>query len=160
MILLNHVIQTHNVAMVSPIADFVVDMGSDGRIVSQGTLSNALAHDAKLLKELRHEQEEMEKAKQELDQETPEDENAKQAAGKLIVEEETELGHVGWDSSTLTYIWPWNGVDVMLAFSVAFHRKRGEAAFPLLGRLHRTLRHPSPHHQCPGNFQYPKCYIL
>ena len=77
--------------MVSPIADFVVDMGSDGRIVSQGTLSNALAHDAKLLKELRHEQEEMEKAKQELDQETPEDENAKQAAGKLIVEEETEL---------------------------------------------------------------------
>ena len=78
----------------------------------------------------------------------------------LPVEEETELGHVGWDSSTLTYIWPWNGVDVMLAFSVAFHRKRGEAAFHLLGRLHRTIRHPSPHHQCPGNFQPLKCYIL
>ena len=44
--------------MVSPVADFVVDMGSDGRILSQGSLTNALAHDAKLLKELQQEQEE------------------------------------------------------------------------------------------------------
>ena len=82
--------------MVSPIADFVVDMGPDGRIVSQGSLSNALAHDAKLLKELQQEQEEMEKAKEEIDEDFPEDETAKQNAGKLIVEEETEFGHVGW----------------------------------------------------------------
>ena len=51
--------------MASPIADFVVDMGPDGRIVSQGSLSNALAHDAKLMKELQQEQEEMEKTKKE-----------------------------------------------------------------------------------------------
>ena len=85
--------------MVSPVADFVVDMGSDGRILSQGSLSNALAHDAKLLKELQQEQEEIAKAKQELDKETPDDDKAKQSAGKLVVEEETELGHVGLKAS-------------------------------------------------------------
>ena len=39
--------------MVSPVADFVVDMGSDGRILSQGSLSSALSKDAKLLDVIR-----------------------------------------------------------------------------------------------------------
>ncbi|KAH9911177.1 P-loop containing nucleoside triphosphate hydrolase protein [Epithele typhae] len=97
------VLVTHNVAMVSPIADFVVDMGADGRIVSQGSLSTALAHDTKLLKELKQDEEEMKKASQELDAEEDEDEDqeAKKDAGKLVVEEETELGHVGWDALKL-----------------------------------------------------------
>ena len=91
--------QTHNVAMVSPIADFVVDVGSDGRILSQGTLENALAHDSKLLKDVEHEAEELQKADQEIDGEKAEDVNAPSSAGKLVVAEEMELGHVGWRAS-------------------------------------------------------------
>ena len=81
--------------MVSPIADFVVGMGSNGRILSKGSLSNALAHDAKLLKDLQQENEDIAKVKPELEQEVHEDAMAKQSAGKLVVEEETEFGHVG-----------------------------------------------------------------
>ncbi len=85
--------------MVSPIADFVVDMGSDGRILSQGSLSTALARDAKLLREVEEEQKELAKADQEVDPDKPEDETAKQSAGKLVVSEEIESGHLGWEAS-------------------------------------------------------------
>ncbi|KAM5539771.1 hypothetical protein V8D89_006584 [Ganoderma adspersum] len=90
------ILVTHNVAMVSPIADFVVDVGSDGRILSQGTLENALAHDSSLLKDVEHEAEELQKADQEIDGEKEEDVNAPSSAGKLVVAEEMEEGHVGW----------------------------------------------------------------
>ncbi len=84
--------------MVSPIADFVVDVGSDGHILSQGTLQNALAHDSQLLKDMEHEVEELQKANQdsEIDGEKAEDVNAQPSAGKLVVAEEIEEGHVGW----------------------------------------------------------------
>ena len=82
--------------MVSPIADFVVDVGSDGRILSQGSLENALEHDSKLLKDVEHEVEELQKADQEVDGEKDEDVNAPSSAGKLVVAEEIEEGHVGW----------------------------------------------------------------
>ncbi|KAI0768312.1 P-loop containing nucleoside triphosphate hydrolase protein [Trametes elegans] len=95
------ILVTHNVAMVSPFADFVVDMGSDGRILSQGSIDTALAHDAKLLKEVKQEREEIEKAEVEVDAEKPEEETAKQAAGKLVVAEEIEQGHVGWPALVL-----------------------------------------------------------
>ena len=92
--------QTHNVAMVSPVANFLVDVGSDGRILSQGSLSSALSKDSKLLKELEEEQQELEKAEQEIDpsEETEKLAEAKQSSGKLIVAEEIEEGHVGWDA--------------------------------------------------------------
>ncbi|PIL29356.1 ATP-binding cassette transporter [Ganoderma sinense ZZ0214-1] len=92
------ILVTHNVAMVSPIADFVVDVGSDGRILSQGTLENALAHDSQLLKDVEHEAEQLQKTDQEseIDEEKDEDVNAESRAGKLIVAEEIEEGHVGW----------------------------------------------------------------
>ncbi|KAI0758967.1 P-loop containing nucleoside triphosphate hydrolase protein [Fomes fomentarius] len=95
------VLVTHNVAMVSPIADFVVGMGSDGQILSQGSLSSALARDSKLLAEIEEEQKELEKADQEVDLDKPEDEAAKQSAGKLVVAEEIESGHLGWEAIAL-----------------------------------------------------------
>ncbi|KAI0640442.1 P-loop containing nucleoside triphosphate hydrolase protein [Trametes meyenii] len=95
------ILVTHNVAIVSPIVDFVVDMGSDGRILSQGTLANALARDSKLLREVNEENEEIEKAENEVDSEKPEDATAKQTAGKLVVAEEMEDGHVGWSAMKL-----------------------------------------------------------
>ena len=85
--------------MVSPIADFVVDIGSDGHILSQGTLENALAHDSRLLKDVERETEELQKADQEIDGEKPKDINAPSSTGKLVVAEEMELGHVGWRAS-------------------------------------------------------------
>ncbi len=96
--------QTHNVAMVSPVADFVVDMGSDGRILSQGSLSSALSRDSKLLKEIQEEQKELDKAEQEIDKvdDTEKVDVAKQISGKLVVAEEVEEGHVGWKASE----WP------------------------------------------------------
>ncbi|EJF59658.1 P-loop containing nucleoside triphosphate hydrolase protein [Dichomitus squalens LYAD-421 SS1] len=95
------ILVTHNIAMVSPIADFVVDVGSDGRILSQGTLSNALAHDDKLLEEVQHEAEELQRAEEEIDGEKPEDVNDKSNAGKLVVAEEIEEGHVGLQAMLL-----------------------------------------------------------
>ncbi|RPD70679.1 P-loop containing nucleoside triphosphate hydrolase protein [Lentinus tigrinus ALCF2SS1-7] len=97
------ILVTHNVAMVSPMADFVVDIGSDGRILSQGSLSSALSRDSKLLKEVEEEQKELEKAEQEIDKV---DENEKagegqKSSGKLVVAEEVEEGHVGWKSIAL-----------------------------------------------------------
>ncbi|OSD00626.1 P-loop containing nucleoside triphosphate hydrolase protein [Trametes coccinea BRFM310] len=95
------ILVTHNVAMVSPVAHFVVDMGSDGRILSQGSLESALARDADLLNEVKEEQEVLEKAELELDSEKPDDAAKKQAAGKLVVAEEREEGHVGWTALKL-----------------------------------------------------------
>ena len=91
-------LQTHNVAMVSPIADFVVDVGPDGRILSQGTLENALARDSQLLKDIEHETEKLHEVDQdaEIDGEKTEDVNAQSSAGKLVVAEEIEEGHIGW----------------------------------------------------------------
>ncbi|KAI0325198.1 P-loop containing nucleoside triphosphate hydrolase protein [Cubamyces sp. BRFM 1775] len=98
------ILVTHNVAMVSPIADFVVSMGSDGRILSQGSLLSALERDSKLMQEMKEEQEEIRKAEGEIDAEDEdkfEDEATKQVAGKLVVAEEMEDGHVGWSAMKL-----------------------------------------------------------
>lgn len=84
--------------MVAPMADFVVDMGADGRIISQGSLDNVLRHDSHLVKEVLEEREELEKAEREVDVEKSEDAVAKQTAGKLVVAEEMEDGNVGWSA--------------------------------------------------------------
>ena len=91
--------QTHNVAMASPIADFVVSLGTDGRVVSQGTLSKVLAKDDKLAEELAEEREEIEKAAHEIDAVQPDQTDApKKGDGKLVVSEEISEGHVSWQA--------------------------------------------------------------
>lgn len=82
--------------MVSPVADFVVAMGSDGRILSQGSLASALERDSELLKEITEERAEIEKAEQEVTTLKPEAVEATKITGKLVVAEEMEDGHVGW----------------------------------------------------------------
>ena len=84
-------------------AEFVVSIGSNGRIASQGSLSSALAKDKKLSAEVEKENEAIEKAEHDpLESETTPDADTKAAAqaGKLIVEEEVEVGHVGWGAGT------------------------------------------------------------
>ena len=82
--------------MASPIADYVVSLGTDGHIQSQGSLSKIVAKDAHLAEELAEEQQEIAKIENEVDQvEADEgDSAAKTSDGKLVVAEEISVGHV------------------------------------------------------------------
>jgi ABC-type multidrug transport system fused ATPase/permease subunit len=51
---------THNVALVSPIAEYVVALGPEGRIISQGSPADALVVDDAAAAEMEHEQEAIE----------------------------------------------------------------------------------------------------
>ncbi|KAI0768822.1 multidrug resistance-associated ABC transporter [Trametes elegans] len=96
---------SHNVALVRPIADFVVALGSDGRIASQGSFGNALLEDQELLSELASEEDELKAAREEVDK--PEVENAAEVSpekGKLVVAEEITEGQVGWKTLRLYFI--------------------------------------------------------
>ena len=55
-----HLCQTHNVGLVGPIADFVVAMSADGRIASQGSLSEVLEQDPRLFTQMAEESREVE----------------------------------------------------------------------------------------------------
>lgn len=91
--------QTHNVAMTSPIADFVVSLGSDGRILSQGTMSKALAANKRLTKGLKAEEAGLHKVDETVDGEVTEVPGSK--SGKLMVAEEVAEGHVSWSAREL-----------------------------------------------------------
>ncbi len=75
-------------------------MAPDGRILSQGSLAKVLEQDSHLVKEVTEEHKEIDKAEKSANVEKPEDAVAKQSAGKLIVDEEMEVGHVGWTART------------------------------------------------------------
>ncbi|KAI0052512.1 hypothetical protein FA95DRAFT_1675194 [Auriscalpium vulgare] len=93
---------THNVAMASPIAEYVVSLGLDGTIASRGSVSEAISKDDILQEELQEELQEIQADDKEIDAESP-DEKAKQADGKLILAEEVAEGHVSWDSLKLFF---------------------------------------------------------
>ncbi|QRV86037.1 ABC transporter transmembrane region [Ceratobasidium sp. AG-Ba] len=95
-------IVTHNVAMVSEVADFVVSLGSDGRIASQGSIDDALRLNSKLRAEVEKEEELEKKADETVDENTPVDgKEKKKSDGKLIVAEEIAEGHIGWSALKL-----------------------------------------------------------
>ncbi|KAF8908922.1 P-loop containing nucleoside triphosphate hydrolase protein [Gymnopilus junonius] len=87
---------THNVKLVSPVAHFVVSLGLDGSVKTQGyDVSTALESDPLLAAEAR--QEAVVEAK-EVDS-TPD----KAPDGKLIVAEEIVEGHITWRSMKLFF---------------------------------------------------------
>ncbi|KAJ7667031.1 hypothetical protein B0H17DRAFT_1210523 [Mycena rosella] len=86
------ILVTHNVALASPIAHFVVTFGSDGRVKSRGSMSEVAQRSSKLAAQLRQDQKALDKTQQEIDIEAP---VAKPADGKLILAEEIQEGHVG-----------------------------------------------------------------
>lgn len=100
-----HALQTHNIALAAPLADFVVSLSTDGRVLSQGDLFSALEKDKKLQAAANVERQVLEKDDQvaalEGDEDKP-DKLAKKLAGKLIVEEEVAIGHIGWSASMCT----------------------------------------------------------
>lgn len=77
--------------MASPLADFVVSLGTDGQIASQGSVSDALAKNSELAEEVKQEEEAIELDENENE---AEDAPADDAAGKLVLAEEIEEGHV------------------------------------------------------------------
>ncbi|KAH9984900.1 hypothetical protein BJV77DRAFT_1035217 [Russula vinacea] len=86
---------THNVAMASPLADYVVSLGMDGRVASHGSVSDAIASSPELVENIPDEE-------KKIDQGGP-DATAKQTDGKLIVAEEIAEGHVSWDAFQLFF---------------------------------------------------------
>ncbi|KAJ7747233.1 hypothetical protein B0H16DRAFT_1692432 [Mycena metata] len=103
------ILVTHNVAMTSKIAGFVVSLGLDGRVRSQGSLADALSKDEVLAKEVIKDQEILEATEKEIDSlpatavDSPPAalEEPKKKEGKLIVAEEIAVGRVGWNALAL-----------------------------------------------------------
>jgi hypothetical protein len=90
---------THNVALVTPVADYVVSLGSDGRITMAGSPSETVLKDRELVEQIAHEKEALE-----LDTDLEEgiDEQKAVADGaKLVIAEEVQQGHVSWKAITL-----------------------------------------------------------
>ncbi|EIM80365.1 uncharacterized protein STEHIDRAFT_162782 [Stereum hirsutum FP-91666 SS1] len=118
---------THNVSMVVPIADFVVSLGSDGQILSQGTMSDALANNSKLRQEIAKEKAFEEKAEQEEAFEAFETpapgqvvpaQKEEKKDGKLIMEEETAEGHISWNSVKM-FLGALGGPGFWIGFTLA-----------------------------------------
>ncbi|KAJ7776222.1 P-loop containing nucleoside triphosphate hydrolase protein [Mycena metata] len=88
------ILVTHNIAMTSKLADFVVSVGLDGRVHGEHSVSVALLADKVLAEEASHDQVALAVAEKELD--APKEGN--QTTDKLILAEEIEIGRVSWDA--------------------------------------------------------------
>lgn len=76
--------------MASPLADYIVSLGTDGQIDSQGSAPDVLAKHSELVEEVKHEEEAIE-----LDEDEEATTSASDdATGKLVLAEEIEEGHV------------------------------------------------------------------
>jgi hypothetical protein len=81
--------------MASPIAHFVVSLGIGGRVLSQGSVSDALVRDRNLVEEAMENKDTMREAVNEINSTGVKNEPIK-GDGKLVVAEEIQEGHVSW----------------------------------------------------------------
>lgn len=85
--------------MASPLADYVVSFGRDGRVASHGSTLDAVAESLTVSPEV---------VEDILDEEKRRDQGpdagAKQADGKLIVAEEIAEGQVSWDACNCQFL--------------------------------------------------------
>ncbi|KAF9243735.1 hypothetical protein BU15DRAFT_71860 [Melanogaster broomeanus] len=99
------ILVTHNVAMASAVAQYVVSLSSGGRIINQGTISEAIATDKTLAAEIAKEQEILKEDEETVDNAEPAteagDKAKDKADGKLILAEEILEGHVSWEAFKL-----------------------------------------------------------
>ncbi|KAJ7868848.1 P-loop containing nucleoside triphosphate hydrolase protein, partial [Mycena leptocephala] len=93
------ILVTHNLALVKSYTQFAVSLGTDGEILSQGTLVDALVQNQSLLVKAALDHELIEKAQQEMKAGSPVPVGT--ASGKLVVEEEIDIGRVSWPSMRL-----------------------------------------------------------
>ena len=82
--------------MASPIAGFVLSLGSDGRVATQGTVEEVIAKDKEMQVEVAKSQEENLKEEEVID--LAAEAAPKKSDGKLVVAEEIALGHVSWSA--------------------------------------------------------------
>lgn len=78
--------------MASPLADYVVSFGRDGRVASHGSTLDTVAEFLTISPER------IEDTQNEKRTDQAPDATAKQTDGKLIVAEEIAEGHVSWDA--------------------------------------------------------------
>ncbi|KAF9243741.1 P-loop containing nucleoside triphosphate hydrolase protein [Melanogaster broomeanus] len=99
------ILVTHNVAMASAVAQYVISLSSGGRIVNQGTISEAIATDKTFAAEIAKEQETLKKDEETVDNAEPateaRDKAKDKADGKLVMAEEILEGHVSWQAFKL-----------------------------------------------------------
>jgi hypothetical protein len=88
--------------MASPVAHFVVSLGIDGRVLTQGFMSEALVQDKNLGEEVMEDEQATKKAIDEIDPTSSKNETAK-GVGKLMVAEEIQEGHVSWQALKLFF---------------------------------------------------------
>jgi ABC-type multidrug transport system ATPase subunit len=91
---------THNVVLAEQISDFVVILGLDGKVTSQGSMSEALKSNSRLRRSARKQSEEI--ARAEVKEDSFSGEKDATTTGKLIVEEEVDIGHVSWKAGLST----------------------------------------------------------
>ncbi|KIJ38955.1 hypothetical protein M422DRAFT_258371 [Sphaerobolus stellatus SS14] len=89
---------THNVALASPVADYVVSLALDGSITASSTISDALQSDEALQVEVAEERELLKKVEEDITQL-----EEKKPDGKLIMAEEVAEGHASWKSMKLFF---------------------------------------------------------
>lgn len=110
------ILATHNIALVEPIAEFVVAL-KNGRVVSQGTLKTLLSRDRTLAEEARQEEEALHRADEEVVEVLDAGrEKQKKPDGKLILSEEIRQGHISWSSFKL-YLTSLGGHHIFLFFT-------------------------------------------
>lgn len=90
------ILVTHNIPVTKQIAEFVVSL-KNGRITSQGTLSDVLAEDVSLAIDFKNTQETLEDVESKVDAEPPT--IVGKEDGKLILSEELEVGGIAWPAS-------------------------------------------------------------
>ncbi|TDL13954.1 hypothetical protein BD410DRAFT_757430 [Rickenella mellea] len=91
---------THNIVMTTQLADFVVVIGRNGHIASQGTADDVLVDNYKLVDELGEAYSFPEKSGDDVE-DKPLDVKVQKLNGKLTVAEEASEGHVNWKAMKL-----------------------------------------------------------
>lgn len=82
-------------------------MGKNGHVVGHDNIADALQHDIELLDEISQSQEKYDKSIEVADSSKTEMVAGEQTdKGKLIVEEETAEGHMGWTSCMPIFLGP------------------------------------------------------
>ena len=92
------ILVTHNLAMAGPIAQHIVSISSTGAITSEATIADVLSHNVELREEAALVTAQIEKADEDIAEEAKVEANP-DAKGKLVADEEVELGFVSLAAS-------------------------------------------------------------
>lgn len=84
--------------MTSAVADYVVAVGANGRIISRGTIAEALERDPALRGDVAETSRVAKEEEKIIDPEEKPPKEGEKPSGQLITKEEISEGRVGWDA--------------------------------------------------------------